>query len=398
MKDKEISRSDLERMIQSIHASPYMLVLSVTGGGAGAIGELLRHGGGSATLLEAVVPYHENALRDYIGKEPERYCSGDTAREMAMAAFRRALELAGPEGHVLPDNIIGIAATCKLSRSEERSGRAHEIHFASQSLSATSTIGISLLEDRSREEEEELASDLMIHVIARLCGIASAECDSCLSHAEQQVLEQREVIATHDQRELLLSILQKESNYDRKSILVAGNRKNGPAVPGIVFSGSFNPCHKNHAAMAKVAYERYGVPVTFEISLANVDKPPIDFISLEDRLSSLKIYGNEAFFGDVYLTNAPLFADKAMLFPGCSFLIGSDTFNRIFNEKYYREGEDKLTLLEHFRKYSTRFLVFHRQDVELAADKDVLEICDIIPLDTYNDDGTSSRKLRRDQG
>nr|WP_305891171.1 hypothetical protein [Methanolobus chelungpuianus] len=383
-------------MIKSIHASPCMLVLSVTGGGAGAIGELLRHGGGSATLLEAVVPYHENALRDYIGKEPERYCSGDTAREMAMAAFRRALEMAGPEG--LPDHVIGIAATCKLSRPEERSGRAHEIHFASQSVSSTSTISISLLEDRSREEEEELASDLMIHAIARLCGITSAECDSCLSHAEQRVLEQREVSATHDQRELLLSILLKESRYDRKSILVACNRENDPAVPGIVFSGSFNPCHKNHAAMAKLAYERYGLPVTFEISLANVDKPPIDFISLENRLSSLKIYGNEEFFGDIYLTNAPLFADKAMLFPGCSFLIGSDTLNRIFNEKYYREGENKLTLLKHFRKYGTRFLVFHRQDVELAADKDVLEICDIIPLDAYNDDGTSSRKLRRYQG
>jgi hypothetical protein len=397
VKDKEITGRDLTCMIQSIHASPYMLVLSVTGGGAGAIGELLRHGGGSATLLEAVVPYHENALRDYIGKEPERYCSGDTAREMAMAAFRRALELAGPEGRTLPDNIIGMAATCKLARSEERSGRAHEIYFASQSLSSTSTTSISLLEDRSREEEEELASGLMIHAIASLCGVGSAECNSYLSSAEQQVLDQKELIATHDKRELLLSILQKENNYDKKSILVTRNMKNDPAVPGIVFSGSFNPCHKNHAAMAKVAYERYGLPVSFEISLANVDKPPIDFISLENRLSSLQKYESETFFGDVYLTNAPLFADKAMLFPGCSFLIGSDTLNRIFNEKYYREGEDKLTLLEHFRRYDTRFLVFHRQDVELAADKDVLEICDIIPQDAYNDDGTSSRKLRRYQ-
>jgi hypothetical protein len=397
VKDKEITGRDLTCMIQSIHASPYMLVLSVTGGGAGAIGELLRHGGGSATLLEAVVPYHENALQDYIGKEPERYCSGDTAREMAMAAFRRALGLAGRKGRTLPDNIIGMAVTCKLARSEERSGRAHEIHFASQSLSSTSTTSISLLEDRSREEEEELASGLMIHAIARLCGVGSAECNPYLSSAEQQVLDQKELIATHDKRELLLSILQKENNYDKKSILVTRNMKNDPAVPGIVFSGSFNPCHKNHAAMAKVAYERYGLPVSFEISLANVDKPPIDFISLENRLSSLQKYESETFFGDVYLTNAPLFADKAMLFPGCSFLIGSDTLNRIFNEKYYREGEDKLTLLEHFRRYDTRFLVFHRQDLELAADKDVLEICDIIPQDAYNDDGTSSRKLRRYQ-
>lgn len=395
MKEKETTRKDLACMIQNIHASPYMIVLSVTGGGAGAIGELLRHGGGSATLLEAVVPYSENALRDYIGREPERHCSGDTAREMAMAAFRRALELTAPGGNIHPENVIGIGATCKLAKAEERRGRSHEIHFASQSLSVTTTISITLLEDRSREEEEELASRLLLETIAKLSGIRCSGHSTYLSPAEQHLLEQRESLVSLDKGEMLLSILQKDESYGKKSLVVIHSGKAGPAMPGIIFSGSFNPCHKNHAAMAKVAYELYGIPVTFEISLANVDKPPIDFISLENRLNSLQKYGNEAFFGDVCLTNAPLFADKAVLFPDCRFLIGSDTLSRIFNERYYRDGEDKFTLLEHFRMYNTRFLVFHRQDVEFAADEDVLKICDIIPLDIYADDGTSSRKLRK---
>ena len=36
--------------------------------------------------------------------------------------------------------------------------------------------------------------------------------------------------------------------------------------------------------MAEIASERLGAPTTFELSIANVDKPPLDFIELDDRL------------------------------------------------------------------------------------------------------------------
>jgi nicotinamide mononucleotide (NMN) deamidase PncC len=400
-KNNSIMEKDISCIVKQIHASPYMIVLSITGGGTGAIGEMLRHGNGSATLIEAIVPYHENALQDFIGKEPERYCSEETARKMAMAAFKRALEITNSENGFRPDYLVGIGVTCKLAKEGERETREHEIHIASQSISGTNTTSLTLLQDRSREEEEEVASALLIHTIARLCGAGPVSLDEHISMTEQQVLQKKEAAVSNDIGELLLSILLRKDSYGKKCIPITHSKKTVPAIPaapGIIFSGSFNPCHKNHAAMAKIAYERYGSPVTFEISLANVDKPPTDFISLESRINSLKTYANEGFFGNICLTNAPLFADKALLFPDSRFLIGSDTMNRIFNEKYYREGENRVTLIEHFKRHNISFLVFHRQDVELGElgiDKNVLEICEIMPHDTYMDDGTSSTSLRK---
>ena len=35
------------------------------------------------------------------------------------------------------------------------------------------------------------------------------------------------------------------------------------------------------------------------------------------------------------VTCAPLFIDKARLFPGCTFVVGSDTIKRILDKKYY---------------------------------------------------------------
>ncbi|WP_292464727.1 hypothetical protein [Methanolobus sp.] len=396
--NNSIMEKDISCIVKQIHASPYMIVLSITGGGTGAIGEMLRHGNGSATLIEAIVPYHENALRDFTGREPERCCSEETAREMAMASFKRALEIANPENGFRPDYLVGIGVTCKLTKEDEREAREHTIHIASQSISGTNTTSLTLLQDRSREEEEELASTLLIHTIARLCGAGQICVDEYISMTEQQVLQKKEATVSHDIGELLLSILLRKDSYGKKCIPIIHSKKTVPAASRIIFSGSFNPCHKNHAAMAKIAYERYGSPVTFEIALANVDKPPTDFISLESRINSLKTYANEEFFGNICLTNAPLFADKALLFPDSRFLVGYDTMNRIFNEKYYREGENRLTLIEHFKRYNISFLVFHRQDVELGEleiDKDILEICKIMPHDTYMDDGTSSTRLRK---
>jgi hypothetical protein len=393
--NSSITENDLSGMIEHIHASPYMMVLSITGGGTGTIGEVLRHGRGSATLIEAIVPYHENALKDFIGKEPDKYCSGETAREMAMVAFKRALEMTDTLKSIRSEDVIGMGATCKLAREGERGDRRHEIHFASQSLLRTTTSSLTLVQDRTREEEEDMASMFILCSIAKLCEVQAISPDAFIPIPEQQLLKEKCSSASREIGQMLSGILMDKDRSYKKSNIVIQEEKGIPAGPRIIFAGSFNPFHKNHADMAKIAYEKYGSPVVFEISLANVDKPPIDFISLESRIHSLKTYMNEDFFGSICLTDAPLFAEKAVLFPDSRFLVGYDTLNRIFNERYYRDGENRSSLLEHFRRCNIRFLIFHRQDVELSIEEDVLGICDIMPHDTYTDDGTSSTQLRR---
>ena len=78
-------------LIFQIHKSPCKVVLAITGGGAEIIGELLRHGSGSATVLDAVVPYSTGSMDRFLGRKPEKYCSEKTARLMAMVAYQRAL-------------------------------------------------------------------------------------------------------------------------------------------------------------------------------------------------------------------------------------------------------------------------------------------------------------------
>ena len=56
-----------QQLISTLHASGPKAALAITGGGSGAIGELLRVPGGSRLLIEAQVPYDEGALEMFLG-------------------------------------------------------------------------------------------------------------------------------------------------------------------------------------------------------------------------------------------------------------------------------------------------------------------------------------------
>src|SRR4051812_23872870 len=86
-------------LVEHLHALPCSGVLAVTGGGALLLADLLTVSGASATVLEARVPYAERALGQYIGAVPEQACSIETACDVAMASFQRALELAADPPH-----------------------------------------------------------------------------------------------------------------------------------------------------------------------------------------------------------------------------------------------------------------------------------------------------------
>ncbi len=62
--------------------------------------------------------------------------------------------------------------------------------------------------------------------------------------------------------------------------------------------------------------------------------------------------------GALLLTKATMFGDKNKLFPGCTFVVGTDTSARILDVKYYRQSvEILLQQLEDIGKSGTKFLV-----------------------------------------
>ena len=84
------------QLISALHGSGRKAALAITGGGSGAIGELLRVPGGSRLLIEAQVPYDEQALSTFLGFAPAQASSADTAIAMARTARARAAGLVPP--------------------------------------------------------------------------------------------------------------------------------------------------------------------------------------------------------------------------------------------------------------------------------------------------------------
>jgi len=82
---------------KALHASDPIGVFLVTGGGITLLEDLLTEPRASATVLEASVPYAEQALADKLGGKPDRACRPDTARALAMPAAPGPIELRAQE-------------------------------------------------------------------------------------------------------------------------------------------------------------------------------------------------------------------------------------------------------------------------------------------------------------
>jgi hypothetical protein len=108
-----------------------------------------------------------------------------------------------------------------------------------------------------------------------------------------------------------------------------GQLRTGLPLPRAILPGSFNPLHQGHTALAGVAAARLGTPVSFELSVVNVDKPELPSSEVDRRLSQFDSVG------PVWVTRAATFAAKAECFPGVVFVLGWDTAERLVHPRYY---------------------------------------------------------------
>ena len=117
------------------------------------------------------------------------------------------------------------------------------------------------------------------------------------------------------------------------------------------------------------------LPLVFEISASNVDKPSLSKGQIHDRVSSQFVSSGRP----VVITAAPRFIEKARLFPNCTFIVGADTVKRMLNKKYYSDSSEELiAAIAEIAHLGCRFLVGGREvDGKFLTLADVLKASSI---------------------
>ncbi len=330
----------IRHLVEHIHAAPTMAVIVVTGAGSQAVAWVLGVPGASRTVLEVLIPYSRHAFIGFLGYEPEQYVAAQTARALAARAYRRALAL---REHEVP--VVGLGCTATIITDRPKRGE-HRAYIAAQTAAGTTTYSLTLTKGlRNREGEEEVVSRLVLWALAEACGL-DEPVDLRLQPSD--ALE----IAHHDPiQRLLLGEVRTVTAYPDGRMV-----EDEPIPTGVgLLPGSFNPLHIGHIRLAQVAGAMLGAEVVFELSVRNVDKQPLHEEDIRRRLAQFQTTDEgqpalsnarggtmafERFPARVVLTDAPLIAQKAQLFPGCTFVIGYDTAARLLDPVYYPGEED----------------------------------------------------------
>ncbi|MGD8418403.1 MAG: hypothetical protein PVH91_15185 [Pseudomonadales bacterium] len=322
----------MSKRARHLHDAPWQGVFYLAGGGASLIAEMLGTPGASRTVLDVRIPYAAAAMAELLGRTPEQACSEATARALAMAAFQQARHL----GATAP---FGFACTASLATDRDKRGE-HRAHAAIQTATDTYTAFWSFA--GTRDAEESALVEALWAKLGRALGVDGIDGQVKIEHTAGNPAWQALVLG------------------DELAVCTE------PHAGDLLFPGAFNPLHEAHRQMLAIAEAQTGLEGAYELSIANVDKPFLDYREIEARIAQ--------FDRPVWLTRLPTFVEKARRFPSATFVVGLDTLLRIAESRYYGNERTRDEALAELVEYDARFLAFGREiDGRFLVLNDVLD-------------------------
>jgi nicotinic acid mononucleotide adenylyltransferase/nicotinamide mononucleotide (NMN) deamidase PncC len=370
-------------LIELLNLFGAQVVVVVSGGGTQVIPQLLAEGGASNVMLEALVPYAKSAVAEFLGGNPDAYCSDRTTRQLAVAGWQRSVKLSS-QGR----NNVGIAATASLRSGKPKMGQ-HRVHVATHRVQETVTATLQLKKNaRSRLEEEHVAALLCLDVL--VSTVTETTNHPWRKELESLLLPEEEIVRNEYRAPVRWQKLwiSEEVEVPIEINSVGQTRQRlGQVNNRLIFSGSFSPLHEGHLAMAHIAEEIAERPVEWELSVTNVDKPMLDYIEVSRRVEQFK--GKT-----LWLSRAATFIEKVHVFPQSTFVMGADTYVRLIDPKYYHGSQKRLNdAMRTICRQSRGLIVFGRMQDQKFQNPTTCDVPPALREITYF---VSEREFRMD--
>lgn len=161
-----------KELIKEILNSGYKCCMIITGGGTGAITQLLQYGGGSKFLLHAEIPYSKNSFESLTDRNHD-FVSISACDELVNAAIFNATIFSdtseSQDESPTSSPLIAVSCTAKLTYDGERENREHTAFIGvirrENGTYPEKYFQVSFIPNLNREEQEKFLSESILAIM-----------------------------------------------------------------------------------------------------------------------------------------------------------------------------------------------------------------------------------------